>query len=78
MKNSNLRLLDLKSTSIKYDNQKINIGEGVFPIATALFIIGIRLINQNIFRKWKTILFMISCPLFSIVIMPPGLRLLGV
>jgi hypothetical protein len=54
-----------------------NLSGGILLTIGAI-ILGIRMIRESTFKKWKVILFMLACPMFGIVIMPGNVRLIGV
>jgi hypothetical protein len=71
-------LVDLDGSFYQYWPFK-SIGlAGGLSLSLGAFLLGWRLYSKASFRKWKVIVFMISCPLFGIVLMPGNLRLLGV
>lgn len=46
--------------------------------STGVLVLAIKMIDQKSFRKWSLIVLLISCPLFSIVLFPGNIRLVGV
>lgn len=71
-------LINLNGSFYQYPAFKLaNLFGGIF-FTLGFLVLGIRMIQQETFKKWKIILLMIACPLFGIVIMPGNLRLLGV
>lgn len=57
--------------------QGANLAGGIM-FSTGLILLSSWLIKYKVFKVWKLVLLMISCPLFSLLIMPPNLRLVGV
>jgi hypothetical protein len=71
-------LIDLNGSFYQYPAFKLaNLSGGIF-LTVGFLVLGIRMIQQETFKKWKIILLMIACPLFGMVIMPGNLRLVGV
>lgn len=57
--------------------ETINLIGGI-AMTFGMSVIGYHLLQQALVKRWKVIMLMISIPLFSLVVLPPNARLVGV
>jgi len=74
----NKDLINLNGSFYRYPIFQLASISGGILLTSGFLILGMRMLFQRTFKKWKLILLMIACPLFGIVKMPGNIRLLGV
>lgn len=71
-------IINLNSGFYQENAFKIANLSGGLLLTIGALILGVSMVKNKIFKRWKVVMFMLACPMFGIVIMPGNVRLLGV